>query len=191
MVGLGYLRLGQPANTLSGGESQRLKLTSFIRQGSSGQTLFLFDEPTTGLHFDDISKLLFALNRLVDGGASVVVIEHNLDVVKCADWVIDLGPGGGSDGGQVVDSGPPVVQFDGLDEGDALAGVVALVWTGLEPAAVHGPGPGEYGLDPGKRRSDPGEHDADPGDRDADPGDHGRTTDDLKGDGQARVSAGG
>ena len=106
-VGLGYIRLGQPINTLSGGEAQRLKLSHFIRSNNTGPRFFIFDEPTTGLHFDDTKKLLSALQRLVDSGNSVLVIEHNMDVVKTADWVIDLGPEGGDFGGQVVAAGSP------------------------------------------------------------------------------------
>jgi excinuclease ABC subunit A len=106
-VGLGYMRLGQPINTLSGGEAQRLKLCSFLKTTSWGPRLFIFDEPTTGLHFEDIRKLLSALQRLVDQGHTVLVIEHNMEVVKTADWVIDLGPEGGEMGGELLVSGPP------------------------------------------------------------------------------------
>jgi excinuclease ABC subunit A len=106
-VGLGYLRLGQSATTLSGGEAQRIKLASYLARETSEKTLFIFDEPTTGLHFDDINKLLIAFKRLIEAGGSVLIIEHNLDVIKSADWVIDLGPEGGNAGGYVVAVGTP------------------------------------------------------------------------------------
>jgi excinuclease ABC subunit A len=106
-VGLGYVRLGQPAPTLSGGEAQRVKLASELQKRSTGRTLYVLDEPTTGLHFEDIRKLLGVLGKLVDNGNTVVVIEHNLDVIKTADWLIDMGPEGGSRGGAVIAEGTP------------------------------------------------------------------------------------
>jgi excinuclease ABC subunit A len=106
-VGLGYLRLGQSATTLSGGEAQRVKLASYLAKRTGDRTLYVFDEPTTGLHFDDINKLLGAFRQLIAVGSSIVIIEHNLDVIKCSDWIIDLGPEGGDRGGEVVVTGPP------------------------------------------------------------------------------------
>ncbi len=106
-VGLGYIGLGQSATTLSGGEAQRIKLATELSRRSTGRTLYLLDEPTTGLHFDDVAKLMRLLLKLREGGNTVVVIEHNVDVMKCADWIIDLGPGGGDAGGNLVCEGPP------------------------------------------------------------------------------------
>jgi excinuclease ABC subunit A len=107
-VGLGYVHLGQSSNTLSGGEAQRIKLASFLVKGNnSSKTLFIFDEPTTGLHFHDIKKLLKSFDALIEQGNTIIVIEHNMDVIKCADWVIDIGPGGGNNGGTVVFEGVP------------------------------------------------------------------------------------
>ncbi|MBF6616464.1 MAG: excinuclease ABC subunit UvrA, partial [Candidimonas sp.] len=106
-VGLSYLRLGQSATTLSGGEAQRVKLSLELSKRSTGRTLYILDEPTTGLHFQDIALLLEVLRKLVEGGNTVVVIEHNLDVIKTADWVIDMGPEGGNGGGRIVAQGTP------------------------------------------------------------------------------------
>ena len=106
-VGLGYVRLGQPAPTLSGGEAQRVKLATELQKRSTGRTVYVLDEPTTGLHFEDIRKLLLVLGRLVDQGNTVLVIEHNLDVIKTADWIVDMGPEGGNRGGLVIAEGTP------------------------------------------------------------------------------------
>ena len=106
-VGLDYIRLGQLATTLSGGEAQRIKLSRELAKRSTGSTLYILDEPSTGLHFDDVRKLLEVLQRLVASGNTVVVIEHNLDIIKCADWLLDLGPEGGYAGGQIVAQGTP------------------------------------------------------------------------------------
>ena len=125
-VGLGYIRLGQPAPTLSGGESQRVKLTTELQRRSTGKTVYILDEPTTGLHFEDVRKLLLVLQGLVDKGNTVIVIEHNLDVVKSADWIVDLGPEGGDGGGTIVTEGTPeqVIQCERFWTGKFLKGML-------------------------------------------------------------------
>ena len=126
-VGLGYVRLGQSAPTLSGGEAQRVKLATELQRRSTGRTIYVLDEPTTGLHFEDVSKLLGVLSRLVDSGNTVVVIEHNLDVIKSSDWVIDMGPEGGFRGGEVVAEGTPedVAKVKASYTGHYLAEILA------------------------------------------------------------------
>jgi len=126
-VGLGYVRLGQPATTLSGGEAQRIKLAAELSKRSTGRTVYILDEPTTGLHFEDVKKLLHVLHRLVDQGNTVIVIEHNLDVIKTADWIVDMGPEGGTGGGKVVAMGTPeqVASVEASWTGRYLRGVLA------------------------------------------------------------------
>jgi excinuclease ABC subunit A len=126
-IGLGYLRLGQPSNTLSGGEAQRIKLAYELAKESRGQTLYVLDEPTTGLHFADTEALASVLHRLVDRGNTIVTIEHNLDIIREADWIVDLGPEGGAGGGRLVVAGPPdvVAQTKGSHTGRCLREVLA------------------------------------------------------------------
>jgi len=126
-VGLGYVRLGQPATTLSGGEAQRIKLAAELSKRSTGRTVYILDEPTTGLHFEDVKKLLHVLHRLVDQGNTVIVIEHNLDVIKTADWIVDMGPEGGTGGGKVVAMGTPeqVASVEASWTGRYLRGVLS------------------------------------------------------------------
>jgi len=125
-VGLGYMKIGQTATTMSGGEAQRVKLSRELGKSQTGRTLYVLDEPTTGLHFDDIRKLLGVLRRLVDVGNTVIVIEHNLDVIKCADHVVDLGPEGGGGGGRVIAEGTPeeIARAKGSYTGQFLKGIL-------------------------------------------------------------------
>ena len=127
-VGLGYIKLGQPSTTLSGGEAQRVKLATELSRASTGRTIYILDEPTTGLHTDDVAKLIKILERLRSGGNTVVVIEHNLDVIKCADYCIDLGPEGGDRGGRIVATGTPeeIAAVEGSYTGEYLK--KALAW---------------------------------------------------------------
>jgi excinuclease ABC subunit A len=138
-VGLGYIHLGQPATTLSGGEAQRVKLATELARQATGSTLYILDEPTTGLHFEDVRMLLDVLHRLVDKGNTVLVIEHNLDVIKTADWVIDLGPEGGDKGGMIVAEGTPerVASVTGSHTGEFLRTLLN------RRAAVGGLSPGD------------------------------------------------
>jgi excinuclease ABC subunit A len=156
-VGLGYVRMGQPATTLSGGEAQRVKLAAELQRRATGRTMYVLDEPTTGLHFEDIRKLLGVLQKLVDTGNSVVVIEHNLDVIKCSDWVIDLGPEGGSRGGQVLVCGTPEqvaacpASYTGTFLAETLKGTDIAVAEPLVP--VPSPAPAPVSRSRGSRRT--------------------------------------
>jgi len=125
-AGLGYLQLGQPATTLSGGEAQRVKLARELGRRSTGHTLYLLDEPTIGLHVADAARLLSVLQRLVEAGNTVLIVEHNLEVIKCADWIIDLGPEGGAAGGRLMAEGTPeqVAQASGSHTGECLRGLI-------------------------------------------------------------------
>ena len=127
-VGLDYIRLGQPATTLSGGEAQRIKLSRELAKRGTGNTLYILDEPSTGLHFEDVRKLLEVLARLVEAGNTVVVIEHNLDIIKTADWILDLGPEGGMRGGQLIAEGTPetVAKVKGSYTGQFLKSMLTI-----------------------------------------------------------------
>ena len=142
-VGLGYMKIGQPCTTLSGGEAQRIKLATELSKRATGKTIYILDEPTTGLHFEDVRKLMDVLERLVEGGNTLLIIEHNLDVMKCADWVIDLGPEGGIRGGEVVATGTPeqLAAHPTSHTGEFLARVPGIVPSAkplvrVEPAPV-------------------------------------------------------
>jgi excinuclease ABC subunit A len=151
-VGLGYIALGQSSPTLSGGEAQRVKLSRELAKRSTGRTLYILDEPTTGLHFDDIKKLLVVLDRLVEAGNTVVVIEHNLDVIKTADHVVDIGPEGGDGGGRLVASGTPeeVALVAESHTGRFLAEMLGT--SALAARPVPSPAPGGQRIPDGERR---------------------------------------
>jgi excinuclease ABC subunit A len=162
-VGLGYVRLGQSAPTLSGGEAQRVKLASELAKRSTGHTIYLLDEPTTGLHFEDVRRLLTVLSRLVDQGNTVLVIEHNLDVIKTADWLIDLGPEGGSGGGEIVAVGPPeeVAQNNRSHTGRFLAPMLSAALT-VDVKASHQPKTSTAKLKPKSKSSSRANNDSKP-----------------------------
>jgi ABC-type multidrug transport system ATPase subunit len=169
-VGLGYMRLGQPATTLSGGEAQRVKLAAELSKVATGTTMYILDEPTTGLHFADIQRLLEVLDRLVESGNSVVVIEHNLDVIKVSDRLIDLGPEGGDGGGELIAQGTPeqVAQIAGSHTGHFLAEILPVKVTratkparpratSRKPATTNGGAPAKNGNPPSRARNGSGE----------------------------------
>jgi excinuclease ABC subunit A len=154
-VGLGYLTLGQSATTVSGGEAQRIKLARELSKRQTGRTLYILDEPTTGLHFDDVRKLLEVLQRLVSLGNTVLIIEHHLDVIKQADWVIDLGPEGGEGGGRIVAQGPPelIARTKKSYTGQALLRVLHMNGHASRPAPGNGPGEDAAGSPAGKQHN--------------------------------------
>ncbi|KAF0248804.1 MAG: excinuclease ABC subunit A [bacterium] len=146
-VGLGYIKLGQAATTLSGGEAQRIKLAKELSRRATGRTIYILDEPTTGLHFEDVRRLLEVLQRLVELGNTIIIIEHHLDIIKSADWVIDLGPEGGAQGGKIVAEGPPeeIVRIKKSYTGQALKALpefahITLYGTGAYKKFVPGNG---------------------------------------------------
>ena len=161
-VGLDYIRLGQAATTLSGGEAQRVKLATELSRRATGRTLYILDEPTTGLHFADIRRLLEVLNQLVEQGNTVVIIEHNLDVIKTADWIIDLGPEGGDEGGRVIASGLPEDVARRVEESAAGALLRRALTASCRPAPLGPPGRARVTCAPAGRYAPDGRTDPHP-----------------------------